>query len=238
MGSPTDNKILNTAISHGVVSAATLAFGGEGQDLGASNAWRSIIADVATGDKNWAGIAPTYSWAGGVIADTVKMAGTEYPTTGQKRDLLSKVLPKWLFGAVDAAFFDSFGSGVQQVASGDSKVNKSPSRAVAKILGGKTIDEQKELQRQFKVKQLTAEQQRGARDILMQVSSGRMPQAEMVKQLKRLERDYYMSTDDIFNALATIYIKRDISKESMPMGKGTLPTDRAVMIHQQVYGDK
>jgi len=236
MGSPTDNKAVNTAISHGTVAAATLAFSDEGLDLGASSAWRAIVADLITGDKTMASLMPTFSWAGDVISDMATMAGTEYPTTGQKRELLQKTLPKWLFGAVDAAFFGAFEGGTQQVASGDSKLKSKPERAIAHILGGRTVAEQKELARQFKYKQLTMKERREANDIIRQISSGNMPEEEMVKQLRILVTRYHMPVDDITSSLKRKAINSNISTEEMPMGREGMPTLREWDIYQRSKG--
>lgn len=233
MGSPTGNKIVDTAISHGVVSAATLLASKEGVDLGSGNAWKAIVDT----DKSWKGVVPVLGWFADVIIDTIKMAGTKYPTTGQREDLIKQVAPQWLSGLISAAFFDSYGPGVQQTKSGDAKLNKSPERAIAKIMGAKTIDEQKESARQFRYKQLTMQKRRESRAILQQISTGRMPQEEAVKQLRILAKDYHMSIEDITSSLKDMATKSSISTETMPMGKGfSMPTNQEAILYQQVYG--
>lgn len=245
LGSPTkaafgkENKFIDKTISHGIVSSSTLALSEEGYDVGSSNRFRPIVADIITGDKSWSEIVPILPWAaqtGQAFAQALH--GHDF-TEGERREIARKLAPGWSFGVVDALKFDSFGEGPQPHPKNDPDLVKSKERAIARFLGTKTIEEQ-----QFKFKRHLDKKEKArldteARTLVNRIALNRhLTNEDKAEIVNKLSTKYKMDADTLFSRLESTAFKAAVSYEQLPYGKGFgMPTTQELEIQDRYLGE-
>lgn len=246
LGSPTtalfgtENKAIDRTLSHGIPSASTLLFSDEGYDVGSSNRWRPIVAEIITGDKNWASMVPVLPWAAdysGALYDAA--FNREKLTLGERREVARKLAPGWTFGFVDATKFDSFGTGPQPHPKNDPDLEKSKERAIARFLGTKTIEEQTVKFKRRLDKELTNKLNAEARTVInrLALNGDKLTQEQADQLINKLSTKYGKDPKDIFSAIQQTLIKASVSYEKMPFGKSlTMPTQQELNVQGRYPG--
>ena len=246
MGSPTEvvfgkeNKFIDRTLSHGIASSSALAFSEEGFDIGSSNRWRPLVAEIITGDKNWASMVPVLPWAvdtGKALFDAT--INKEKLTEGERREVARKLSPGWSFGFTDAVKFDSFGKGPQPHPKNDPDLEKTFERAIARFLGTKTLEEHTFKFKRRLDKELTNKLNAEARSAINQLAlNGTKLTPEKAGQLiNRLSTKYGKSPAEIFSAIKQTMVKSSVSYEQMPFGKTlTMPTQQELNVQGRYLG--
>lgn len=246
LGSPTtalfgkENKVIDRTLSHGIPSASTLLVSDEGYHVGSSLGWRPIVAEIVTGDKNWASMVPVLPWAadyGGALYDAA--FNREKLTPGERREVARKLAPGWTFGFVDATKFDSFGTGPQLHPKNDPDLEKSKERAIARFLGTKTIEEHKLKFKRKLDKELTNKLNAEARTVInrLALNGDRLTQDQANQLIEKLSTKYGKNPGDIFSAIQQTLDKASVSYEKMPFGKSlTLPTQQELNVQGRYPG--
>jgi len=248
LGSPTtalfgkENKFVDRTLSHGIVSSSTLAVSEEGFDVGSSNRWRPLVAEIITGDKNWASMVPVLPWAvdvGGALVDAT--LNKENLTEGERREVARKLSPGWSFGFVDATKFGSFGTGPQPHPMNDPVLQKTPERAMARFMGTKTLDEHTLLAKRKLDKQLDAKMDAEARRIILQLSlnNQKLTQDKANKMITDLVSKYGKQPKEVFSAIQSTLLKAGVSYEQMPKKSFgmSLPNTQEMFIEDRYIGE-
>ena len=248
MGSPTtalfgkENKFIDRTLSHGILSASTLLGTKEGLDVGSSNRWRSIVAELVAGDKNWASMVPVLPWAAGVGGASIDATfNKEKLTEGERREVARKLAPGWTFGMVDALKFDSFGTGPQPHAKNDPILEKTHERAVARFLGTKTIEEQSIMFKRNLDKKLNVKMDAEARSMVNQMAlNGEKLTKEKVAQMQAaLSNKYGKTPREAFSSINQARFKAGVSYEQTPKKSFnmSLPDTQDTFIENRYIGE-
>lgn len=136
-----DNDFSNRVLSHGLISASTMAIDEEGFDIGASNRWQPIISGVITGEKTFLEAMPTINFAlqeaGYAIDLTAHVAGLKTMTEAERRTAAMGVTPGMYKGLTNLLYDD--GSGAVPTQKGDAFVENTTAEKASKFLGTSTI---------------------------------------------------------------------------------------------------
>ena len=236
LGSPTSwasggefqNETIDRIISHGIPSASTLAFSKEGYDIGSSNRWRPIFADIVTGEKNWASMVPVIPWAAGVASSTVNLVKNERITEGEARDARKKIIPGSYFGVYEALRKDSFGKGVIPDKNNAPKFEKSFDKAIAPILGTKTVDESKYLLKERLQKQEDMKVRAKVSTIMNNLALNGLSQEKAASELKLLIDTYHKKPQEIFTTMFGKKMKSLQAGSNFPGGKATMSIETLI----------
>lgn len=137
-----DNEFSNRVLSHGLISASTMAIDEEGFDIGASNRWQPIISGVITGEKTFLEAMPTINFAlqeaGYAIDLTSHVLGLKTMSEAERRTAAMGVTPGMYKGLTNLLYDD--GSGAVPTQKGDAFVENTGAEKASKFLGTSTIN--------------------------------------------------------------------------------------------------
>jgi len=239
LGSPTGVKELDRAISHGILSASTYAVSEEGYDIGSSNRWRPVVAELVQGDKNWSTLLPIIPWVQGVSGAFKTNLFDEQATPGERRENLRKAVPGMYFGAVDALKYDSFGEGPILHSKNDPQFMKTTDRAIAPLLGTQTIDVQTAKTKLRIDEKLELKLQGEIKKIINHISLNEVSSDEMSQLIEKLAVKYKQEPDQIFNKIQQTIMKASTATEEFGgVGKSMAVDALTQDVKNRYYGEQ
>lgn len=145
------DNFADRVVSHGAVSASTLAVSDEGFDIGSSLRYNPILAGILIGDRTFLQTMPAVSFAW----ETTKQVGTALEShikdipEAERRQAALALTPGGYRAIVDATKYDSTTRDFVPDKEGNAKIAQSGEKVVAQALGTKTLTESVESTRTF-----------------------------------------------------------------------------------------
>lgn len=245
LGSPTaevtegKNKFVDRSISHGLISSSTLMFSQEGYDIGSSNRWRPLIADIVTGEKQWNTIAPVLSWDVQLLGAVTDLTFNSKQTPGENRIARQRLFPGYMFG-INETVHGSYEEGVIPQGKDDTEFNKTFDRATASILGTQTIDMQTKKARFRRDDLLEKELNQEVRKIARHIALNAISDEEVAKYVTKLSSVYKKDVNQIASMLENTIIKSNFAREDMPnyKKKFSMPTAQEIEVQDRYVGEE
>lgn len=212
-----NNDFSNRVLSHGMLSASTMAINEEGFDLGSSLRWQPVFVGILQGEKTVMDYLPTLKWYGQQVANvgTITKDGADdsYVDDATVRKAWMDLFPSGpLRGAADNFFYDSNEEKGIYDTKGAMKRENSPMEQLAKFLGTKTITGSTEEQKIFNDKVRT-QKQNEIKSVLLKttVDALQKDDVDTVREnIRKLVTDYKMDFKGIETALNNEYYKREV----------------------------
>lgn len=138
--------VVDRIVSHGAISASTLAVTDEGLDMGSSIRANPILGGVLLGEKSIIEAMPTVGFATDTLSalgTVVKNRYTDVPEA-ERRDAALKLTPGGYKAVTD---YLQYGSGTREYVpgkSGEAKVEQTGEKILAQALGTRTIKDSRE----------------------------------------------------------------------------------------------
>jgi len=215
-----NNDFSNRVLSHGMLSAGTMAMIDEGLDLGSSLRWQPVFVGILQGEKTVMDYLPTIKWYGQQVSNVTTLmkdkAVDESLDDATVRKAKMDLFPSGpLRGAANNFFYDSFEEASVYDTKGSMKRKNSPSEQIANFMGTKTITGSTEEQKAFndKVRKQKANETKSTL-IKTTVDAITKGDEEMIRSnISRLSTEYGMD----YNALNSA-IGNEIYKRKVPQG--------------------
>ncbi len=215
-----NNDFSNRVLSHGMLSASTMAINEEGFNLGSSLQWQPVFVGILQGEKTILDYLPTVKWYGQQVANVGTLikdkAADEYVDDATVRKAKMDLFPSGpLRGAANNFFYDSFEEAGVYDTKGAMKRKNSPSEQIANFMGTKTITGSTEEQRAFndKVRKQKATETKSTLIKTTVDAMSRGDEEAIKANIKKLSTEYNMD----YNALNSA-IGNEIYKRKVPQG--------------------
>lgn len=137
-----DNDFSHRVLSHGLISASTLAVSNEGFDMGSSNRWQPLFNGALEGQRSALEFLPVINFIGqqaGYVKDIVENAtGWQKHSDAEIRTAKIGIAPGWTKGLVD----EYLGAGDRKMVpdnKGNAFIPQTGEERVSKFLGAPTI---------------------------------------------------------------------------------------------------
>lgn len=242
-----DNTFSNRVLSHGLMSASTMAIDPEGFDIGSSTRWQPILGGIMTGEKAWYEMMPTATFAVDRMTDlaTLSKAATGgYVSEAERRTALLGLTPGMYKGLVDEFKFGAGERDMVPTQKGDAFVKNTPAERLAKFLGTQTITSSVERTRNRALVTRRMKDQ-GKIDKMKEVMadaalSGDTDKAREVAQ--DLATKYMLTDKELLN-----YLEAEAYRRKVPEGmrqfvgkSGTMsvPQQRQYLQYQEMYREE
>lgn len=212
-----NNDFSNRVLSHGMLSAGTMAMIDEGLDLGSSLRWQPVFVGILQGEKTVLDYLPTIKWYGQQISNVSTLmkdkAMDESLDDATVRKAKMDLFPSGpLRGAANNFFYDSFEEAGVYDTKGAMKRKNSPAEQIANFMGTKTLTGSTEEQKAFndKVRKQKANEMKSTL-IKTTVDAITRGDEEAVKgNINKLATEYNMDYAALSGAIGNEIYKRKV----------------------------
>jgi len=212
-----NNDFSNRVLSHGMLSASTMAINEEGFDLGSSLRWQPVFVGILQGEKTVMDYLPTLKWYGQQVANvgtiTKDKADDSYVDDATVRKAKMDLFPSGpLRGAADQFFYNMVEEKGVYDTKGAMRRENSNMEVLAKFLGTKTITGSTEEQKMFNDK-VRSQKNNEIRNVLLKttVDALQKDDVETVRHnIRKLVTDHKMDFAGLEAAINDEYNKREV----------------------------
>ena len=233
-----DNDFSKRVLSHGLLSASTLAVSDEGFDIGSSLRWQPIFGGILQGEKSFMELLPALNWAVQMTKAGTTIArhaiGDSSITNAEVMTSAETLMPGWSKAIIPEKYSDKYGNpDIVLDTFGRAKRERTTAERAAKFMGTKTITGSTEERRLRILKEKRKSDMEEKTMLIRNIVDGD-PKSE--EYINRLAKDYHMNVKEIKNAVKAEMYKRNVPEGIRQfVGQGGNPNKGNILKYEETF---